>query len=380
MTSNRNFEIPIPPLGRANTVEPRDFAGRRNGWWCAPLLLLLLLLPSCGTVYERDFDRDDPRPLVLVGDTQRTAIPETLIGREQNDAERARIVEAIVAEAPALLVILGDLVFDGSSPSHWSRFDTLTEPIRDADIPVLAVLGNHEYWMGEPVALPNAYQRFPSLKQSHWQVQILRGLALVLLDSNWNPAKQARWQKQLEWYRHTLEDLDADDSVRGVLVLLHHPPYSNSTVTGDTPRVQSDFVSDFLAAAKTLAMISGHSHAYEHFVAQNRHFIVSGGGGGPRVTLLEGEDARHRDLFEGTSPRPFHYLVVDPRPDGVRISARGFDKGQEDLHLLESFEPASTLQKSRFKPLTRRSRSVRNRPRPLAEVSDPHAPPEAQHE
>jgi len=153
--------------------------------------VLLLLLPSCGAVhvdqergYERDFLSDDPRPLVLVGDTQRTSLPETLRGREQNDAERARIIEAIAAEDPALVVILGDLVFDGSSASHWTRFDALMGPILGADIPVRALLGNHEYWMGEQRALPHVYERFPSLRRSHWQVLVFRGLALVLLDSN----------------------------------------------------------------------------------------------------------------------------------------------------------------------------------------------------
>jgi hypothetical protein len=194
--------------------------------------------------------------------------------------------------------------------------------------------------MGAQQALPNVYARFPSLRQSHWQVLVFRGLALVLLDSNRDSVEQELWEAQLAWFRRTLQDLDADDDVRGVLVLLHHPPFSNSTVTGDTPFVQSDLVPDFLAADKTLAMISGHTHAYEHFVSRGRHYIVSGGGGGPRVTLLDGRSARHRDLFHGPSPRPFHYLVVEPGRTGVRVSVRGFDKGQNELRTLETFELA----------------------------------------
>lgn len=64
-------------------------------------------------------------------------------------------------------------------------------------------------------------------------------------------------------------------------------------------------------------MISGHAHAYEHFVEQGVQFVVSGGGGGPRVKLREGSRARE-DRFEGPSPRPFHYQAVEPRQDGVR--------------------------------------------------------------
>ena len=306
----------------------------------APAILSVFLAAACGAVYEHEvyqdeFDSDDPRPLVLVGDTQRTSLPETLLGREQNDAERAAILAAIVEEDPALLIILGDLVFDGGSRGHWYRFDELAQPIRETDLPVRMVLGNHEYWFG--AALGNSYQRFPSLEESHWQVHLFRGLGLVLLDSNRSAMGGVRWQEQIDWYRRTLDQLDASEDVRGVIVLLHHSPYSNSTVTGDDSQVQSAFVPGFLGARKTLAMIGGHAHAYEHFVKSGKHYVVSGGGGGPRVTLLAGDERRHEDLYDAPSPRPFHYLVVDPRDDGVVVLVKGFDKAQTEARELDAF-------------------------------------------
>jgi Icc-related predicted phosphoesterase len=309
----------------------------------AATILTLLPAAACGAVYEdgavyeHDFDTDDPRPLVLVSDTQRTSIPETLLGREQNDPERAGIIAAIVEEDPALLIMLGDLVFDGGSRRHWSRFDELTEPIRETELPVRMVLGNHEYWFGAARSLGNAYDRFPSLEESHWQAHVFRGLGLVLLDSNRSALGAVRWQEQIEWYRRTLDEMDACEELRGVVVLLHHSPYTNSTVTGDEPQVQSAFVPEFLAARKTLAMIGGHAHAYEHFVKCGKHFVVSGGGGGPRVTLLEGDDRRHEDLYDSASPRPFHYLVLDPRDDGVAVLVKGFCKGETKARKLDAF-------------------------------------------
>ena len=81
--------------------------------------------------------------------------------------------------------------------------------------------------------------------------------------------------------------MDADPKVRGVLVFTHHPPYTNSTVTKDESHVQQAFVGPFVAAKKTLALLSGHAHGYEHFIEQRKHFVVSGGGGGPATMKLE---------------------------------------------------------------------------------------------
>ena len=81
--------------------------------------------------------------IAVVGDLQRTSLLE--FWREQNDAERERIVAGIAAARPDLLVLLGDQVFHGGAEGHWARFDELVSPIRDADISTWPVPGNHEY-------------------------------------------------------------------------------------------------------------------------------------------------------------------------------------------------------------------------------------------
>ena len=84
-------------------------------------------------------------------------------------------------------------------------------------------------------------------------------------------------------------------------------------------------------------MFSGHAHTYEHFVKNGRHFVVSGGGGGPRVELLEGADRRHRDLYRGATPRPFHYLVVLPDATGITVRVKGFTKVDRSLTVVDEF-------------------------------------------
>jgi Icc-related predicted phosphoesterase len=307
--------------------------------WLAPVLVAqLLACASAPPVRYADPDRDASRPLALLGDPQRTLWVERLIGREQNDDARAALVKDLAAQRPGLVVLLGDLTNDGGSQSEWKRFDELFAPIRGAGIPMLALLGNHDYWGGEDHALANAAARFPQLGQKRWYLRALGRLALVLLDSNEPRLGKSRWEEQRDWYRRTLAALDGDPAVAGVLVLAHHPPYTNSRTTGDEKHVQRAFLPAFFAARKTLAFVTGHAHAYERFEERGRTFVVSGGGGGPRVTLLAGADARHRDLHSAGSPRPFHYLLVEQDASGARVTVRGLDTGDAEARVIDRFE------------------------------------------
>jgi 3',5'-cyclic AMP phosphodiesterase CpdA len=307
--------------------------------WLAPVLVAqLLACASAPPVRFTEPDREASRPLALLGDPQRTLWVERLIGREQNDESRAALDKDLAAQRPGLLVLLGDLTNAGGSQSEWERFDELFAPIRGAGIPMLALLGNHDYWGREEEALANAAARFPQLGQKRWYLRAFGRLALVLLDSNEPQLGESRWEEQSDWYRRTLAALDGDPAVSGVLVLAHHPPYTNSRTTGDEEHVQRAFLPAFFAARKTLAFVTGHAHAYERFEERGRTFIVSGGGGGPRVRLLAGAHARHRDLHSAGSPRPFHYLLVEQDASGARVTVRGLDKGETEARVIDRFE------------------------------------------
>ena len=275
--------------------------------------------------------------LTLLGDTQRTLFIERLVGREQNDAERAALVTDLLLQKPGLVVVLGDLTSAGGSRSRWDDFDELFAPLRAAGVPVLALLGNHDYWSGLEGALENAGARFPQLARSRWYARRWGRLALVMLDSNDAPLGEARWAEQRSWYERTLAAFDGDPAIAGVLVLAHHPPFTNSRTTGDEEHVQRAFLPAFLASRKALAFITGHAHAYERFEERGRAFVVTGGGGGPRVRLLAGAEQRHKDLFAGPSPRPFHYLLVTQDTTGARVVVRGLDKGEDKGREIDSF-------------------------------------------
>ncbi|QQS35350.1 MAG: metallophosphoesterase [Ignavibacteriales bacterium] len=279
------------------------------------------------------------KKFVVVGDLQRTSFLEKIIGRESNDNERELIINEIANIDPAFMVIVGDLVFDGSSSSHWKEFDELIKPVTEKNIPIYPVLGNHDYWGSNSSALENFSERFIQFKETYWYEKSFDSLALIFLDSNIDDLTSAEWQNQKQWFETKLKQLDEDNSIIGIIVFLHHPPYTNSKVTTDEEHVKKTFVQAFERSTKTLAMITGHAHVYERFLKNGKTYIVSGGGGGPRVDLKAGVKSIHRDLLvddpDSTAKRPFNFLVVNRSESGIEVKVMGLLKDSSKFFELE---------------------------------------------
>lgn len=56
-------------------------------------------------------------------------------------------IQRVIDESPALVLIAGDFVYHPDS-THVDEAVSLVRPLTEADIPVVAVLGNHDYSMG----------------------------------------------------------------------------------------------------------------------------------------------------------------------------------------------------------------------------------------
>ena len=297
-------------------------------------------VPSFGAAAGRiEPDRVEVRrgAFAVVGDLQPTSGLE--VWRESNPKERRAILREVALENPDFVAFLGDLVFCGSSGQAWQKFDRLCSPLRAGGIPAYPVLGNHDYWLSRRPALSNYFGRFPHLRGRHWYGLVYGALGLAFLDSNLRWLPPSAWREQLDWYRRLLEQWDADESVRGVLVLLHHPPFTNSRVTSDAIHVQRSFVPIFAGSRKSLAMISGHVHNYERFQRDGKVYLVAGGGGGPRAALREGVRRRHLDdLFSGGRLRAFHYLRFRPAAEALEVEVRGLEKDGTGFDTMERFE------------------------------------------
>lgn len=257
--------------------------------------------------------------LVLLGDTQRTLLLERLIGREQNEAARQELIAKLAREEkPALLVHLGDMVNAGASRGEWEYFDRLIAPL---PVPLHPVLGNHEYWGPDVLALHYLRERFPELAPRTYRTLRQGALGLVLADSNLRGEVGA---EQARWFEDTLQGFEREPSVRAVLVFTHHPPFTNARYREDDAWVSAYLLPSFLRSRKTLLWASGHVHGYERFEQSGKVFIVSGGGGGPRVEYRVGAAAPHRAAYAPTDParRAFHYVVIAEKGPALQVTVK----------------------------------------------------------
>jgi 3',5'-cyclic AMP phosphodiesterase CpdA len=255
----------------------------------------------------------------VIGDQQRTSRYE--IWRERKGAH-SDIVQKLLDRNPDALVLLGDMVFDGSYDADWSFFDGLMKPVAEAGIAAFPVYGNHEYLRSSRGADINMRKRFASVR-STWYTITMDSVAFVMINTNFDRISAAMCRQQRRWYDSTLTALESDASVRCIVVCGHHPPYTNSMNVSDHHLLQTEYVPAFLRHPKSRLWLSGHSHALEHIRVQGRDFVVTGGGGAPRHKLMADDELRHPHVGRERKSRtisPFHFLMLKRVADTLKIT------------------------------------------------------------
>lgn len=253
-----------------------------------------------------------PKRIVIVGDVQRTSIAEiSFMGRKQNDAEREAVLRAIAAEGPEMVLMLGDQVVEGDDENEWNYFDRIMSPINDASIPVRSILGNHDYGRRVRRCMENCNARFPHQSGTPNASLVRLGeVALVTINSNYDRLTPEEISLQSLSYTSWLDELDADTSIRSIIVASHHPPYTNSDIGANSAMI-NDIAIPFTKSRKGRLYLSGHVHSYERFVSEDKTFVVSGGGGGPRRTVdISAKRPYTNDAYRTGRLRPFHYIML----------------------------------------------------------------------
>lgn len=269
---------------------------------------------------------------ILIGDTQRTGwLERNILFRESNDSVQFELFRGISAleNEPAFIVHLGDMVYDGASTEDWIYFDHSTETIRNKNIPIVPVLGNHEYFGDSQSSEQNISSRFSELKDSTWRSFKFKNVAFILLNSNTEMSGEMN-ERQKQWYRSELDKYDSDDEVNHIIVVTHQPPFTNGAGIGfgDDDFVKENFVESFNKSTKADLFISGHCHNYEHLLIAGKHYVISGGGGGPRRNIdLNGA---YKDITIGRQKektvRDFHFIEVMAEQNSLKFVVHTYDQ------------------------------------------------------
>jgi Icc-related predicted phosphoesterase len=217
---------------------------------------------------------------IVYGDTRFMDPNDT---RHSNPTARVALVHKIAKEKPFFVAVSGDLVFEGSNVQEWLEYERETKVWRDQSVTVFPAIGNHDLRGGDAAALANYFPRFPLIDSKRWYSVRSGNVELLVLDSNANdnPGSQ-----QAKWLEDNLSIVP--DAIDFVVIVLHHPPYTESTAHmlggGHEARKQEQELAQIIEGHQAkmrakILVIAGHVHNYERYERGGVMYIVSGGGG-----------------------------------------------------------------------------------------------------
>jgi acid phosphatase type 7 len=254
-----------------------------------------------------------PFRFIVYGDTRFTDPAD--IGAS-SAAIRRVLVESIAKANPAFVFIGGDISYNGNDANDWKVWDAETELWRQRRIIVYPALGNHDLHGSQAVALANYFQRFPIIENNrYYSVRAANALMLVLdssLDETAGP--------QGDWLTKKLDNIPPD--VDFIFLVLHHPPYTNSSDKeaggGHSARHPEQFLAQMLEQRQArcqarFVVFSGHVHNYEHQEHGGVIYFVTGGGGARPYPIKRTPD----DPLYGKAVN-YHYLSVEV--EGAKVS------------------------------------------------------------
>jgi predicted phosphodiesterase len=223
-----------------------------------------------------------------------------------------QVCAAIVGSEPDLVFHTGDLVGSGGNYDLWQSefFDPARELLRN--VPVIPVPGNHDYGGGVPWFFYFFHQPL-----DRGRFALTYGNARFLgLDTNVDYSADS---PQYNWLVQELQSAECRTAAWRI-VILHDPPFTSTTGHADNPTVQSQLVPLFEQYGVD-AVFAGHSHAYERYLQNGIHYIVTGGGGAPLYDLAADLVPPVRQF--GLSVH--HYCVVDVDPGAGTLSLAAVD-------------------------------------------------------
>jgi len=194
----------------------------------------------------------------------------------QHEADRSvRAAQMAVEQKPAFLLICGDFTYNGWEENSGAFAEAL-DKIANLGVPVLAVLGNHDYWVEDPAAVITTVRQ-SGIRLLRNQLVEIDGVKIAGIDDG--VAGRDR------------HDFQGPSSDRNTITLFHEPDFVDRCVKGSS------------------IMLAGHSHGGQIKAPfMWRRFLPYGG----------------REHVEGFYPEAFLPLYVGRGVGTVGLKARAF--------------------------------------------------------
>jgi 3',5'-cyclic AMP phosphodiesterase CpdA len=239
--------------------------------------------------------------VIAYGDMRFTYPGNTIV---TNPQARRALVAKVAAEKPDVLLLSGDVPYNGGVANDYAVYREETAAWRAEGLKVFPALGNHELHGSN--AVENWWNAFPELKGRRWYSVEFGEAYFITLDSNLDLMPGGT---QSAWLTKQLDGLPK--GTKYVFISLHHPPVADPIAFDSSHDVRSNeraLAQQLEAAAKHISakiiVVAGHIHAYERFERGGVVYLVSGGGGAAQHHIARSRE----DLFQDNTFPNFHYV------------------------------------------------------------------------
>lgn len=274
---------------------------------------------------ERPRERVQPLRVGLYGDSH-AGYPGSTFSPPADPIHRA-IVDHLLEFNPSLVFNLGDHIHHTGS-QQWQVFDSITANLR-ACCRYYPVVGNHDTGDGGMAAYHAVFADAVPADRTWYHVR--HPLALFcILDVHSSPVSDLETQQK--WVEQTLK-AHTDAAFR--FVLFHVPPW---TTAGRGPFAYARAFNSICQDCGVDMVFNGHIHAYERFLINGIHYVVSGGAGGfgcgrelrGAHCLDANTDATYLEPMRRADAETNHYLTMELSESACTLTARDLSGGTID--------------------------------------------------
>ena len=235
-----------------------------------------------------------------------------------NTQVHGKIAEQILEAQPAFSIYGGDICSNSSYDSFKKEFFTKKERALDAHVPFFLSTGNHEGWELNTMAFTKAPE---SMSHSQAYYSFDYGDMHVLVLNTELPCTPGSDQ-----YAFAASDL-ASANKTWKIVVCHKPAYCAGGHGENTEMIT--MTRNVFEPNRVSAVLSGHSHFYQHNRVNGIHHMIIGDAGAPQekpasapYTLNMAE--KYNYAIGEVSAASFELNVYDE--NGVCIEAVGFER------------------------------------------------------
>lgn len=245
----------------------------------------------------------------------------------------AALLADLATEYPEVkfVVTAGDIV-DKGSKEEWQKYRAIASTHYTHRLPIVPVLGNHEYFDDPSLSHFNRVYRTERTAKGYYALD-LGPAVLIVLNSNVDRMSAEERDAQTSWLTETLRHYAGQ---KPMLATYHHPAYSTGVANifmPGPPRYAKERWLPLFAQFGVKLVLNGHEHVYERLLIEGVHYVNAGPAGGSlgrtkpfrtRYTQAVLKNVRTVSIIKVTRSGDVTLRTYSPDQDGGLVDEASF--------------------------------------------------------